>query len=57
MSSRTRAVRGYYPNRFSTTQTLSDYPLLIGEILRRSERRALQRARLRSLMQKIRFTT
>jgi hypothetical protein len=56
MSSRIRAVRGNEPNRFSPTHTLSDYPLLIGEIIRRSERRSEKRARFRSLMQKMRFS-
>ena len=36
--------------RFSTTQTLSDYPLLIGEILRRPELRAIQQAKRRSFL-------
>ena len=33
-------AQGYEPHRFSTTRTLSDFPLLIGEILRRGELRA-----------------
>src|SRR2546430_5604729 len=37
---RTHAARGNETNRFSATYTLSDFPLLIGEILRRSERRS-----------------
>lgn len=37
-------------NRFSMTHTLSDYPLLIGEILRRDQLRALQQAKRRSVM-------
>ena len=37
-------------NRFSMTHTLSDYPLLIGEILRRDEVRAVQQARRRAMM-------
>jgi hypothetical protein len=32
------------------TYTLSDYPLLIGEILRRDQVRARQQARLRTLL-------
>jgi hypothetical protein len=54
MFSRTRAVRGNETYRFSATYTLSDFPLLIGEILRRSERRAEQKARARSLILKMR---
>jgi hypothetical protein len=56
MFSRNHAMRANETYRFSTTPTLSDYPLLIGEILRRSERRSEKRARLRSLMQKMRFS-
>ena len=37
---RSRSSRETY--RFSVTRTLSDYPLLIGEILRRDERRSRQ---------------
>ena len=51
---RTHAARGNETNRFSATYTLSDFPLLIGEILRRSERRSEQKARARLLLQKIR---
>ncbi len=40
MFSRTHAARGNETYRFSATYTLSDFPLLIGEILRRSERRS-----------------
>lgn len=54
MFSRTHAARGNETNRFSATYTLSDFPLLIGEILRRSERRSEQKARARLLLQKIR---
>jgi hypothetical protein len=53
MFSRTHAVRGNETYRFSATYTLSDFPLLIGEILRRSERRSESKARARSLIQKI----
>jgi hypothetical protein len=42
--------------RFSETHTLSDYPLLIGEILRRNRLRSLQEARLQALFNKIRST-
>jgi hypothetical protein len=51
---RTHAARGNETTRFSATYTLSDFPLLIGEILRRSERRSEQKARARLLLQKIR---
>jgi hypothetical protein len=51
---RTHAARGNETNRFSATYTLSDFPLLIGEILRRSERRSERKARARSLIHKIR---
>jgi hypothetical protein len=51
---RTHAVRRNETNRFSATYTLSDFPLLIGEILRRSERRSEQKARAGLLLQKIR---
>ena len=54
MFSRTHAARGNETYRFSATYTLSDFPLLIGEILRRSERRADQKARARSLILKMR---
>jgi hypothetical protein len=36
--------------RFSVTHTLSDYPLLIGELLRRDQLRAAQQAKRRSLL-------
>ena len=35
--------------RFSMTHTLSDYPLLIGEILRRDQLRAVHQARRRAI--------
>jgi hypothetical protein len=54
MFSRTHAARGDETYRFSATYTLSDFPLLIGEILRRSERRLERKARARSLIHKIR---
>ncbi len=54
MFSRTHAARGDETHRFSATYTLSDFPLLIGEILRRSERRLERKARARSLIHKIR---
>jgi hypothetical protein len=53
MLSRTNIARGNETYRFSPTYTLSDFPLLIGEILRRSERRSELRARRRLLFEKI----
>ena len=53
MISRIRSARGCELYRMRTTATLSDYPLLIGEILHRSdlrrEKRARQKARIRRL--------
>jgi hypothetical protein len=40
--------------RFSATPTLSDFPLLIGEMLRLSDLRSKRQASHRSLFQKIR---
>jgi hypothetical protein len=54
MFSRTHVVQRYNPHRFSTTRTLSDFPLLIGEILRRGELRVQRQAKRRSLIQKFR---
>jgi hypothetical protein len=54
MFSRTHATRVDETYRFSSTHTLSDFPLLIGEILRRSERRSERKDRTRSLTHKIR---
>jgi hypothetical protein len=54
MFSRTHTARGNETYRFSATNTLSDFPLLIGEILRRSERRSEQKARARSRIHKMR---
>jgi len=53
MFSRIHAARGNETYRFSTTYTLSDFPLLIGEILRRSERRSEQKARASALSLKV----
>ena len=41
---------------FSTTRTLSDFPLLIGEMLRRGNLRSLRQARRRTLIRKIKAT-
>jgi hypothetical protein len=38
------------------TKTISDYPLLIGEILQRSELRKLRRKKWRVLLGKVRFS-
>ena len=54
MFSRRHVVPGYEPYRFSATRTLGDFPLLIGELLRRGELRAQRQARRRSLIQKFR---
>ena len=45
MYSRNHAVRSDETNRFSASPTLSDFPLLIGEILRRSDRRSQKKAK------------
>jgi hypothetical protein len=50
MSLRRRVIHQQETYRFSTTPTLSDYPLLIGEILRRDELRAVQQAKRRILL-------
>ena len=47
-------IPGSETYRFSETHTLSDYPLLIGEILRRNQKRSLQEARLQAFIDKIR---
>jgi hypothetical protein len=49
MSSHRRTTHPQETYRFSMTYTLSDYPLLIGEILRRDQLRARQQARLRGI--------
>jgi hypothetical protein len=50
MPSRRRVFHPQETYRFSTTPTLSDYPLLIGEILRRDDIRAVRRAKRRSFL-------
>jgi hypothetical protein len=47
MASRRRIVRQKETYRFSATQTISDHPLLIGELLRRGELRVIHEARFR----------
>ena len=50
MSSRHRIIQPQETYRFSTTHTLSDYPLLIGEVLRRDQHRAIHKARRRAIL-------
>jgi hypothetical protein len=50
MPSRRRVFHPQETYRFSMTPTLSDYPLLIGEILRRDDVRAVRRAKRRSFL-------
>jgi hypothetical protein len=50
MSSHRRIIHPEETYRFSITHTLSDYPLLIGEILRRERLRARQQARRRAMI-------
>jgi hypothetical protein len=50
MSSHHRIIHPQETYRFSMTHTLRDYPLLIGEILRRDEVRALQQAKRRAIL-------
>ena len=50
MSSRRRFIHPQETYRFSTTHTLSDYPLLIGEILRRDQLRTVQQTKRRTLL-------
>jgi hypothetical protein len=47
---RRRLIHPEETYRFSVTHTLSDYPLLIGEILWRDQQRAAQQAKRRSLL-------
>ena len=53
MLSRTQIARGNETHRFPTTFTLSDFPLLIGETLRRSDLRSERRAKPRERIRKI----
>jgi hypothetical protein len=50
MSSHRRIINTQETYRFSMTHTLSDYPLLIGEILRRDQVRVLQQAKRRAIL-------
>jgi hypothetical protein len=53
MPSQAQIARGNKTYRFSTTYTLSDFPLLIGELLRRGDLRSERRARWRARIWKI----
>jgi hypothetical protein len=53
MFSRNHTVQPSATYRFSENPTLSDFPLLIGEILRRSDRRLEKKVRHRSLMRTV----
>jgi CheY-like chemotaxis protein len=53
MISRTQGERSNDAYRFSTTATISDFPLLIGEILRRSDVRFQKRVRRQARIHKI----
>ncbi|HTD15401.1 MAG TPA: hypothetical protein VK673_09490 [Chthoniobacterales bacterium] len=50
MSSHRHTTQPRETYRFSMTHTLSDYPLLIGEILRRDQVRVRQQARRRAIL-------
>src|SRR5260370_40353816 len=50
MSLGRRVIHPQETYRFSTTHTLSDYPLLIGEILRRDQQRAVQQAKRQTFL-------
>jgi hypothetical protein len=50
MSLRRRAIHPQETYRFSMTHTLSDYPLLIGEILRRDQERADQQTKRQTFL-------
>ncbi len=54
MFSRTHGKPHTETYRFSATPTLSDFPLLIGEMLRLSDLRSKRQVQRRSLFQKIR---
>ncbi len=56
MSSWTYRTQGNEMSRFSATLTLSDFPLLIGEILRRGDMRSQRRAKRRLVIRKIKAT-
>ncbi len=56
MSSWTHGALANEMAHFSTTRTLSDFPLLIGEMLRRGDLRSRRQARRRTLIRKIKAT-
>jgi len=56
MSSSIHGTQANEMSHFSKTRTLSDFPLLIGEILRRGNLRSRRRARRRTLIRKIKAT-
>jgi hypothetical protein len=56
MSSWTHSAQANEMAHFSTTCTLSDFPLLIGEMLRRDDLRSRRQARRRTLIRKIKAT-
>jgi len=56
MFSRNHTTRAKETYRFPDNPTLSDFPLLIGEILRRSDRRLEKKASHKPLTHKIIFT-
>jgi hypothetical protein len=53
MRSRIHSGNGNEGYRFSSTATLSDFPLLIGEMLRRGDLRIEKKARRRARMRMI----
>jgi hypothetical protein len=53
MSSWTYGARANEMSHFSTTRTLSDFPLLVGEMLRRGNLRSRRQARRRTLIRKM----
>jgi hypothetical protein len=53
MSSWTYRTQGSEMSRFSATRTLNDFPLLIGEILRRGDIRSQRRAKRRLVIREI----
>ena len=50
MAGKRRIAHSVETYRFSPTHTLSDYPLLIGEILRRDQLRIVKQAKRRGLL-------
>jgi hypothetical protein len=56
MSSWTHGAQANEMTHFSTTRTLSDFPLLIGEMLRRGNLHSRRQARRRTLIRKIKAT-